>query len=75
MLSVETVLRVPEGLANPQVRCTIGDDPVPCDVAPRSESGRCEVLIRFRYPVQLAGMLTLFVREAAVQTKKRGWLR
>ena len=71
----ELVLRVPEGLANPQVRCTISDDAIPCDVAPRSESGRCEVLIRFRNPVQLADTLSIFVREAALKKKRWGWLR
>ena len=71
----EVALRVPEGLANPQARCIINDDPVPCDSVPRSESGRCEVLIRFRYPVQLAQTLSIFVRDTVVEKKKWGWLR
>ncbi len=71
----EVVLRVPEGLANPQVCCTISEDSIPCDTVPRSEPGRCEVLIRFRYPMQLAGTLSVFVRETEVKKKKWGWLR
>jgi hypothetical protein len=71
----ELVLRVPGGLANPRVRCTINDEAIPCDTAPRAESGRCEVLIRFRAPVQLAETLSVFVRESVVEKKRRGWLR
>ena len=71
----ELVLRVPEGLVNPLVRCTLNEDLLACDVVPRSESGRCEVLIRFRYPVQLAQTLSIFVRETVVKKKRWGWLR
>jgi len=71
----EVVLRLPEGLANPLARCTISDDPIPCDIAPRTESGRSEGLIRFRYPVRLAATLCIFVREAVVEKKRWGWLR
>ncbi len=71
----EVVLRLPEGLNNPLARCTISDDPIPCDIAPRTESGRSEALIRFRYPVRLAAALSIFVRETVVEKKRWGWLR
>ena len=71
----DLVLRVPEGMVNPMVRCTVNEENIPCEVTPRTEMGRGDILLRFGYPVQLADTLSIFVRETAVQKKRWGWLR